>query len=391
MERAQFVDVDNQGWWLLQPELEPTLEEKRKALGASWQWTGDLRWYTDRQKMEEVFQFIEATRPDLLRELDEVQDVARREQWLDNLIGTKSPPVEAATQEAPPVAQKPATPVTAPAATPRKASAFGRRESDQDRESAAPGEAPAGPGASATAPASEPRKASPFAKKAAPVAEPAAPEPGFSRCRASRRRGAPATNQRATPNRDGGFVTQRALRYRRGPGPHGRAGGDHGAKSRIRSHGRRRTGAPRGGSLVDRHRPSSSRPKRRTTGRRGPPEGPRPAVPGRGPDASTPGLVVYAGPQTIGNRFDGHDQEQCDRFEFGDHVDGFGDLRDLPRAALLPGLADSEGGAPSCRSSCLIAPFGGPEGGMTMDGGGHEVHGRTRASDRLANLLPQRA
>ena len=180
MERARFVGVDDQSWWLLQPELEPTLEEKRKALGASWQWTGDLRWYTDRQKMEEVFQFIEATRPDLLRELDEVQDVARREQWLDNLIGTKSPPVEAATQEAPPVAQKPATAVTAPAGTPRKASAFGRRESDQDRESGAPGEAPASPGASATAPPTEARRASPFAKKAAPVTEPAAPEPAAS-------------------------------------------------------------------------------------------------------------------------------------------------------------------------------------------------------------------
>ncbi len=179
MEKAQFVDVDNQTWWLLQHELEPVLEEKRKALGASWQWT-DLRWYTDRQKMEEVFQFIEATRPDLLRELDELQDVPRREQWLDNLINAKSPPVPAAAQEASTAAQTPAAPVAAPAASPRKASAFGRRESDQGKGAASPGDAPAGSGGSVTAQTAEPRKAPLFAKKAAPVAEPAAQGPAAS-------------------------------------------------------------------------------------------------------------------------------------------------------------------------------------------------------------------
>src|SRR5262249_29502413 len=112
-------------------------------------------------------------------ELDEVQDVYRREQWLDNLINAKSQPVQAGGQEASPVANKPATPI-APPATPRKASAFGSRESDQEQGAAAPGHAPASPGVAAPAQAAAPRKASPFAKKAAPAAEAVAQAPAAS-------------------------------------------------------------------------------------------------------------------------------------------------------------------------------------------------------------------
>jgi hypothetical protein len=72
-------------------------DARRKAQSVGGVLAVDRRTFvgTPTVTVEEVFQLIEATRPDLLRELDEVPDVARREQWLDNLIGAKSPRVEA--------------------------------------------------------------------------------------------------------------------------------------------------------------------------------------------------------------------------------------------------------------------------------------------------------
>jgi hypothetical protein len=172
MDRTQFADVDSQGWWLLQAELEPALEEKRKALGECWQWS-DLRWYTDRLKLDEVFQFLEASRPDLLRELDEPQDLYRREAWLDGLIQAKRPPEKAAeAPPAPPVAKKAAGPNVAPPPVAKKASAFGRRQAEGEAQAEPAGVSPP---AAAPAPPAEPRKPSPFGKKAAPREQPAAP------------------------------------------------------------------------------------------------------------------------------------------------------------------------------------------------------------------------
>jgi hypothetical protein len=172
MDRTQFADVDSQGWWLLQAELEPALDEKRKALGECWKWS-DLRWYTDRLKLDEVFQFLEASRPDLLRELDEPQDLYRREAWLDGLILAKRPPEKAAeVPPAPPVAKKAAGANVAPPPVAKKASAFGRRQADGEAQAEPAG---ASPPAAAPAPPAEPRKPSPFGKNAAPREQPTAP------------------------------------------------------------------------------------------------------------------------------------------------------------------------------------------------------------------------
>ena len=171
MDRTQFADVDSQGWWLLQVELEPALDEKRKTLGECWQWS-DLRWYTDRQKLDEVFQFLETSRPDLLRELDEPQDLYHREAWLDGLIQAKRPPEKpAGAPPAPPVAKKAAGANVAPPPVAKKASAFGRRQADGEAQAEPAGASPA---SGAPAPPAEPRKASPFGKKAAPREQPAA-------------------------------------------------------------------------------------------------------------------------------------------------------------------------------------------------------------------------
>ena len=126
MEKDQFVAVENQGWWLLEPDLDAALEERRRTLGECWDWT-DLRWYAERLKLEEVYQFLELNRADLLRELDDASDLYRRQKWLDDVIKAKRPAKPTTAEEAAPAAQKAADarPAQAPAA--KKASAFGRR------------------------------------------------------------------------------------------------------------------------------------------------------------------------------------------------------------------------------------------------------------------------
>lgn len=180
MERTQFVDVDNQGWWLLEPELEQALEERRQALGACWQWTGDSRWYTDPQKLEEVFRFIEYGRPDLLRGLDDAQDVYRRQQWLDDLMAAKNPTGQ---EESP----EPASAGPAAGAEEQVAAqpADGTGDSGQPAASAEATEQP------------ETKKSSLFARKAAAVADEKAEEPAPSGAAAA----APAES---TPARDDG-------------------------------------------------------------------------------------------------------------------------------------------------------------------------------------------
>jgi hypothetical protein len=178
MEKDQFVAVDTQGWWLLQPDLEPSLEERRRALGECWNWT-EPRWYAEHLKLEEVFQFLEVNRADLLRELDEVNDdLYRQQKWLDDLIKAKKPPAANAPAEAAPVAKQVAAANPAPPSAPKKASAFGRRgaaEGASAESASAPTAQPAGAAqGSAAAGAGQPRKPSPFARKAAAANEPAA-------------------------------------------------------------------------------------------------------------------------------------------------------------------------------------------------------------------------
>ncbi len=193
MEKDQFVAVENQGWWLLEPDLDAALEERRRTLGECWGWT-DLRWYAERLKLEEVYQFLELNRADLLRELDDASDLYRRQKWLDDVIKAKRPAKPTTAEEAAPAAKKAADarPAQAPAA--KKASAFGRRPAAEGTPAGSPpaanAPAPAAAGAAPAAEGAQPRKPSPFAKKAA------APD-GASRLRSGgRRRRVSRTDQR---------------------------------------------------------------------------------------------------------------------------------------------------------------------------------------------------
>jgi hypothetical protein len=177
MEKDQFVAVETQDWWLLQPDLEPALEDRRRALGECWNWT-ELRWYAERVKLEEVFQFLELNRADLLRELDEVNDdLYRRQKWVDDVIKAKKPPEPTTPESAAPAAKKAAETEPAQPSAPKKASAFGRRgtaEGAPADSSPAPAAQPAGATPGGAAAETEPRKPSPFAKKAAAASGPAA-------------------------------------------------------------------------------------------------------------------------------------------------------------------------------------------------------------------------
>ena len=110
MQREQFLDLESEPWWLLERELDPALEERRRSLGQCWGWT-DVRWYADPRKLEELYLFLEQTVPDLLRDLDDAVDVDRRKKWLDELIEKKQPAVGAETQEA--AAPEPPAPAAA--------------------------------------------------------------------------------------------------------------------------------------------------------------------------------------------------------------------------------------------------------------------------------------
>ena len=54
MRREQFLDLESEPWWLLERELDPALEERRRSLGQCWGWT-DLQWYADPRKLEELY------------------------------------------------------------------------------------------------------------------------------------------------------------------------------------------------------------------------------------------------------------------------------------------------------------------------------------------------
>jgi len=180
MEKDQFIDVDKKSWWLLETEIDPALEQKRKTLGECWNFT-DLQWYTERLKMEEVYQFLELNRSELLRELDEAIDLYRREIWLDNVIHAKRPPKqqvapqEPAAGKAADVQPKPPAAVPPPAPA-KKPSAFGRaKTAEEPAAQAASGTPAAAGGPAGAAQQAEPRKPSAFGRKAA--APPAPPPP----------------------------------------------------------------------------------------------------------------------------------------------------------------------------------------------------------------------
>jgi hypothetical protein len=196
MDKTEFLGSE-QAWWLLEPDLPPTLEDLRRDLGAAFEWRYDL-WYTEPLRIEALYEWIERNSYQLLSELDDATDEVKRQTWLETLLEAVRPPEEdqAAPASAPAEAAPgtgtaaPSAPAVATGTAPARKSIFARKEAADDDDGAGPaapaagsaevaGEAEAAPAAAATkaapAPAPPPEAPSLFARKRAAEAAPAAP------------------------------------------------------------------------------------------------------------------------------------------------------------------------------------------------------------------------
>ena len=70
MDKEQFVAVDAQTWWLLERDLDYRMEQLRRELGTSFGWA-EPTWYTERTKLEELYDFIAAQGSQPFYELDQ--------------------------------------------------------------------------------------------------------------------------------------------------------------------------------------------------------------------------------------------------------------------------------------------------------------------------------
>jgi hypothetical protein len=131
VEKEQFVDVESGNFWLLERELEGQLLDARNELGKALGW-GGTEWWTERQKLEEIYQHLERERPELLRELDDVNDLDKQKRWVSDVTDTvPSAGADAAVSVAPaaPAASEAAAP-TAPPPAARKVSPFAKKAAE---------------------------------------------------------------------------------------------------------------------------------------------------------------------------------------------------------------------------------------------------------------------
>ena len=160
MEKEQFVAVDTPTWWLLERDLDHRMEDLRRELGATFGWT-EPTWYTERARLEELYEFIAGRGTQLFYELDQAIDDHGRQRWLGAVMDSKKP---LESGPAPMASASPAGNGAAPTSevAPRK-SAFGPKSQPEQAS-----EAPAATGAA------PPARKSIFKAKSQP--EPAAPE-----------------------------------------------------------------------------------------------------------------------------------------------------------------------------------------------------------------------
>jgi hypothetical protein len=186
VEKEHFVDVEAGNFWLLERELDGQLLDARDELGKALGWSG-TEWWTERQKLEEMYQHLERERPELLRELDDVNDLDKQKRWVRDVTDTvpsadasaaASTVTDAAASVAPaaPAESEAAAPPAPPPAA-KKASPFAKKAAEPAQPTTQADDgvdvAPAASGAAApTAPPPAANKASPFAKKAAEPAQP---------------------------------------------------------------------------------------------------------------------------------------------------------------------------------------------------------------------------
>ncbi len=135
MDRATFAVSDPESqWWLLEKEIHYTMEEPRKDLSEILGYARDDQWYTDKSKVEQLYDLIESHDRNLLTELDLATDDEKRKQWLESAVAALRPETAEATavsaSEAPPAAVAPAA-SGSPAPAPTKKSIFGKKNADE--------------------------------------------------------------------------------------------------------------------------------------------------------------------------------------------------------------------------------------------------------------------
>jgi hypothetical protein len=173
VNKEEFLDVDREDWWLVDPAADRDLQLLRDQLGAALGYGAEQDWYTKPDRLVPLWNMIEA-RTDLATQLERATDAELQKSWVETMTQSKEAenkiakgpdPGEAAAQPTAAVAGAVAPAAAAAPAAPavKKASPF--KKKDDAPSTTTPDEAASAPAAAR----------SPFAPKPAADAEAAAP------------------------------------------------------------------------------------------------------------------------------------------------------------------------------------------------------------------------
>jgi hypothetical protein len=98
VERQQFVEADPGSWWFTEPSPDLRWHPARIELGEARGWT-DVSWFTERVKIEELYQALENEAPQLLRDLDFLIDDDQRIAWVQSVHDALADPPRASAPE----------------------------------------------------------------------------------------------------------------------------------------------------------------------------------------------------------------------------------------------------------------------------------------------------
>ena len=138
MDKDQFLGASGETWWLLAPDADYRIAECRDQLGAVLGWTYK-EWYSEQNKLEELFQKLQNDASALLAELDYRTDVDQYVGWVSEVIGKLRPPEPPAGPDAGTAESAPE-----PVAAKKSGGLFGKKSSAPEPEGASEAETAAG-------------------------------------------------------------------------------------------------------------------------------------------------------------------------------------------------------------------------------------------------------
>jgi hypothetical protein len=110
VERQEFVEAEPGSWWFTEPSPDLRWHQARLELGEAREWT-DLSWFTERVKIEELYQALENKAPQLLRDLDYLIDDDQRIAWVRSVQEALTDPLRVSAPEPPVPTAAPPAPV----------------------------------------------------------------------------------------------------------------------------------------------------------------------------------------------------------------------------------------------------------------------------------------